>query len=106
MFGGKRGLFAPGAKPSLRTIPDGSSNTFLVAEAGKPVAWTKPQDLEFDGETVPELGGMFDGRFYAVTGDGSVARFRANVKARTLKLWIDPDDGTPLPEDLGVDKER
>ena len=76
-----------------------------MAEAGKPVIWTKPQDLEFDGETLPELGGMFDGKFYAVTGDGSVIRFRANVPPVTLKLWIDPDDGRPLPKDPGFDKE-
>jgi Protein of unknown function (DUF1559) len=103
-FGGKRGLFAPGARPRLAAIPDGASNTFLLAEAARPVTWTKPQDLEFDGEAVPDLGGMFDGRFHAATGDGSVIRFRTGVPAATLRLWIDPDDRTPLPADRGEDR--
>ena len=27
-------------------FPDGTSNTFLVVEAGEPVPWTKPEDLD------------------------------------------------------------
>src|SRR5437868_1562092 len=30
------------------SIPDGTSNTVLVVEAGEPVPWTKPQDLPYD----------------------------------------------------------
>jgi len=103
VFTGKHGLFAPGARPSVATIPDGSSNTFLVAEAAKPVVWTKPDDMEFDGKKVPALGGMFDGRFHAAMGDGSVSRFRKDVPTDTLKLLIDPSDGNPLPRDIGLD---
>lgn len=35
-------------RTGLRTksdFPDGASNTILVVEAGKPVPWTKPEDL-------------------------------------------------------------
>ena len=105
VFGGERGLFRPGVARAIATIPDGSSNTFLVAEAAKPAIWTKPVDMEFDGQTVPALGGMFDGRFHAALGDGLVVRFRDNVPAKTLKLWIDPDDRTPLPADRGEDAD-
>src|SRR2546428_70002 len=32
--------------PSLREdFPDGTSNTFLIVEAGEPVPWTKPDEL-------------------------------------------------------------
>jgi hypothetical protein len=106
VFGGKHGLFKPGARPTLATIPDGSSNTFLAAESGKPVIWTKPADMEFDGKTVPALGGMFDGKFHAVMGDGSVNRFRKNVEADTLKILIDPADGMVLPRDFGIDEDE
>jgi hypothetical protein len=105
VFTGKHGLFAPGARPSVATIPDGSSNTFLVAEAAKPVIWTKPDDMEFDGKKVPALGGMFDGRFHAAMGDGSVNRFRKDVAADTLKILIDPADGTVPPQDIGLDAD-
>ncbi len=81
------------------------SNTLLVAEAAKPVVWTKPEDLVFDGKDVPALGGLFDGRFHAAMGDGSVSRFRKGVDPATLRLLIDPADGVPLPEDIGLDPE-
>jgi hypothetical protein len=106
VFGGTQGLFRPGARPTLATIPDGSSNTLLVAEAAKPVVWTKPSDLEFDGKTVPALGGMFDGKFHAAMGDGSVNRFRKNVDADVLRILIDPADGMVLPRDFGIDEDE
>jgi hypothetical protein len=34
-----------------------------------------------------------------------VNRFRKNVEPDTLKLLIDPADGTPLPQDFGVDED-
>jgi hypothetical protein len=49
---------------------------------------------------------MFDGRFHATLGDGSVRRFRKGVDADVLKLWIDPADGMVLPADLGLDPEE
>jgi prepilin-type processing-associated H-X9-DG protein len=97
VFGGKHGLFAPGAKPTLSTIPDGTLNTFLVAEAAKPVIWTKPDDMEFDGKTVPKLGGMFDGRFTVAFADGHTQRFKKDIRAELLKILIDPADGMPIP---------
>jgi len=103
-FGGKHGWMQPKASIPA-SFPDGTSNTFLVAEAAKPVTWTKPDDLEFDGKTVPRLGGMFDGKFHAAMGDGSVRRFRKGVEADILKLLIDPADGNPLPRDYGVDDD-
>jgi prepilin-type processing-associated H-X9-DG protein len=100
-FTGKHGWMNPGA-----TLPgtflDGTSNTFLVAEAAKPVIWTKPDDLEFDGKTVPALGGMFDGRFTAAFADGHTQRFKKDIRAELLKILIDPADGMPIPDLGGV----
>ena len=64
-------MLKSGEKITLATITDGTSNTFMVAEAGKPVIWTKPEDMPFDGKKLPDLGGMFDGSFTAVMGDGA-----------------------------------
>src|SRR5207237_5706 len=77
-FGGSNGWLKPGAR-FVESFPDGTSNTFLVAEAGRPVVWTKPDDLVFNGKDVPALGGLFDGKFHAAMGDGSVRRFRRGV---------------------------
>jgi hypothetical protein len=101
-FGGKHGWMQPKASIPA-SFPDGTSNTFLAAEGAKPVIWTKPDDMEFDGKTVPRLGGMFDGKFHAAMGDGSVQRFRKGVEADVLKLLIDPADGMSLPRDIGID---
>ena len=91
---GPRGWLRPG-KPAKfpDSFPDGCSNTFFVAEAARPVVWTKPEDLEYDGKTVPKFGGLFDGRFQAVMADGSVLRVRADAPAEALGLLIDPADG-------------
>jgi len=104
-FAGSNGMLQAG-KYNIGNIPDGTSNTFMVAESAKPVTWTKPSDLEFNGKDVPALGGMFDGRFHAAMGDGSVKRFRKGVNANTLRLLIDPADGTPLPRDVGHDEDE
>jgi hypothetical protein len=104
-FGGSNGWMKPGAKIP-NAFPDGTSNTFFAAEAAKPVVWTKPDDLEFDGKTVPKLGGMFDGKFHAAMADGSVQRFRKDAPADALKLLIDPADGIVLPRDIGLDTDE
>jgi hypothetical protein len=104
-FGGSHGWLKPGARLPA-SFPDGLSNTFLIAEAAKPVVWTKPDDLTFDGKTVPALGGLFDGRFHAAMADGSVNRFRKGIDPAVLKLLIDPADGTPLPDDHGIDTDE
>ena len=103
-FGGSNGWLRPGASIP-RSFPDGTSNTFLCAEAAKPVIWTKPDDLIFNGKDIPALGGLFDGRFHALLGDGSVQRFRKEMDADILRRLIDPADGMPLPEDHGEDKD-
>jgi len=102
-FTGSNGVLS--GKYDITNIPDGSSNTFMVAEAAKPVVWTQPSDLEFNGKDLPALGGMFDGRFHAAMGDGVVSRFRKRINANTLKLLIDPADGNVLPDDRGIDED-
>jgi hypothetical protein len=104
-FGGSNGWMKKGASIP-RSFPDGTSNTFMCAEAARPVIWTRPDDMVFDGKKVPELGGMFDGRFHAAMGDGSVRRFRKGADPDVLKLLIDPADGTVLPRDWGLDPDE
>ena len=96
-FAGSNGSLKPGALFPA-SFPDGTSNTLMVAEAARPVVWTKPDDLKFDGKDVPALGGMFHGRFHAAYWDGSVRRFRKDMDARVLGLLIDPRDGNVIPD--------
>jgi hypothetical protein len=90
MFAGENTLLG---KVRLTDVTDGLSNTFMVAEAEKPVTWTKPDDMPFDGKKVPSLGGMFDGEFHVLLGDGSVQRIPKGVDATTLLSSITRNGG-------------
>jgi hypothetical protein len=46
-FEGREGLRLP------RDFTDGTSNTLLVVEAGKPVPWSKPENLAYPGLFIP-----------------------------------------------------
>jgi hypothetical protein len=80
-------------------IPDGTSNTILAVEAGKPFIWTKPDDLPFSEKAaLPPLGGLFPDGFNAALCDGSVRFIRRTVPASTLRLLIMRNDGNPIPD--------
>lgn len=70
-------------------ITDGTSNTFMVAEAGEPVIWSRPTDVLFDAQKpLPKLGGLFDGAFNVAMCDGSVRFVSKGIKEETLKKFI------------------
>lgn len=79
------------------SIPDGTSNTFLIVEAGNPVPWTKPEDLRYaDDEPLPELGGLFPNVFHAAFADGSVHTLTKNYNKKHLRYAITANDGMQL----------
>ena len=72
VFVGPGAAFEPGKKLNLRSdFPDGTPNTLLVAEAGDPVPWSKPDDIPFAPDRPIKLRGLFKNGFRAVTADGS-----------------------------------
>jgi hypothetical protein len=82
----------------ITAIYDGTSNTLMVVEAAEAVPWTKPADVEFDGDAVPKLGDRFGGRygdgFIGALADGSVWFFPAKkLDPATLKALITPRGG-------------
>jgi prepilin-type processing-associated H-X9-DG protein len=81
-------------------IPDGTSNTWMIAEAEEAVIWTKPDELPADGKTPPKLGKFFSGGFNVAFWDGSV-RYFAKMPKAALK-FIDPNDG----EVIGPDDDK
>ncbi|HEY1188451.1 MAG TPA: DUF1559 domain-containing protein [Gemmata sp.] len=97
-FTGKGTLFGEkGPLYKLTNIPDGSSSTALVVEAGAPVIWSKPADIAFDEKKpLPKLGGMFDGLLHTALCDGSVRRVRADFDADEMKKFIMPADGAKV----------
>lgn len=97
-FVGKDALFNErGSDYTIPTLPDGTSNTALVVEAGAPVIWTRPADLPFNPKApLPELGGLFGGDFHVLLGDGSVYRFRKDYDADEMKKVVMPADGNSV----------
>lgn len=93
MFAGDNTLLGAGKGIRLQDTTDGTSNTFMAVEGGKPVVWTKPEDLTFDGKQVPKLGGMFDGDFHVVMGDGSVRLIPKGINSDVIKAAITRNGG-------------
>jgi hypothetical protein len=97
-FVGKGALFNErGSDYTIPQVPDGTSNTALVFEAGDPVIWSRPGDLPFNKDApLPKLGGLFDGDFHMLLCDGSVYRVNKKFNEKELKKIIMPDDGMPV----------
>jgi hypothetical protein len=96
-FEGTRGL-------RVFDFTDGTSNTFLIAEAGEAVPWTKPADLPFaPNAPLPKLGGQFADGFHAALADGSVCLLRKDWNAaeeKAIRVVIGRNDGMVVPKEF------
>jgi Protein of unknown function (DUF1559) len=97
VFVGKGTPFEGREDLSLDDFPDGTSSTLLVIEAGEPVPWTKPQELEYDPDgPLPELRGLFKDIIRVCMADGSVRYVRRDVSEATLRAAITRNGGDKL----------
>jgi Protein of unknown function (DUF1559) len=90
----------PNDRLTFATMKDGTSNTILVVEAGEPVEWTKPDDLDASpGKPLPPLGGhrVKPNKFQALMADGSVKLLDLNTSEATLRALVTHSGGEPLP---------
>ena len=89
-----RAIFSPEDKWNLNQInlKDGTANTLLLVEAGNPVPWTKPADLEYapDGP-LPNLGGFSKVWFIGAYADGVVKVHRKEAPENLIRQVITVD---------------
>ena len=81
--------------PSLVAISDGTSNTFMIVEAGEAVPWYKPDVLAYDGKLpLPAIGDPDADRLIVAFGDGSVRSFRpSKLSETTIRALITTNGG-------------
>jgi hypothetical protein len=91
IFAGPNGHLGNSVKvPS--SFPDGAATTILVVEAGEAVPWTKPDNLPYDAKKpLPKLGGVFDGNFNVLLGDGSAHYVPKTVPEKDIRAMITPN---------------
>jgi hypothetical protein len=93
VFTGPDTIFS-GQATKMTGITDGTSNTFLIVEAKKPVDWTKPEDIPYTkAGKMPALGGIFAGNFNAAMADSSVKYIRREALESDIRAWITPNGG-------------
>jgi hypothetical protein len=95
VFVGPGACFVPGKQLRFPAgIPDGTSNTIMLAEAAEAVPWTKPADLPYDPKKpLPKLGGHFPDGFHVALWDGSVNFFKKDFDPQEMRRAIMPADG-------------
>ncbi len=106
-FSGPGAMFekfpGPPANPpkgvKMAGVTDGSSNTILVAEAGEPIEWTKPDQLTV-GQGLPALGGisLINSFFQVLMVNGEVKKVKRTVEAETFRRLVDRRDGDVIPD--------
>jgi RNA polymerase sigma factor (sigma-70 family) len=102
VFVGKDALFFGTRKSRIpASIPDGTSNTVLVAEAAEMVPWTKPADIPFgDEDPRGQVGGWYGDLVNVGICDGSARTVnRKKVTKETFRNAINPADGNVLGSD-------
>jgi hypothetical protein len=97
------------------TFADGTSNTFGVVEAGPPVPWAKPDDIEVDcsedsKKELPEIKFPYTNMWHVSFWDGSVRSFTIEegdtLNPKQLRLLIMPTDGNNLDFDALIQKKN
>jgi beta-lactamase regulating signal transducer with metallopeptidase domain len=95
VFVGEATMFPKDRAVAFPEITDGTSRTIMAIETGKSVPWTKPEDIAFpiDDPTKTDFGGLFEGGFNVLMGDGSVQFFSKSIDAKVLRAIITRNGG-------------
>jgi prepilin-type processing-associated H-X9-DG protein len=99
VFRGNGAMFDLVQGVKITQIADGTSNTFMVAQAKTAVPWTKPDDIAYDPKKDPYDWFLWvnDGTNVAF-GDGSVRTISKKLKPATLHAYITKGGGEIIEE--------
>jgi hypothetical protein len=94
VFVGKGAAFEGSKGLRWKDFKDGTSSTLLIVEAGRPVPWTKPEDLVYDPDgPLPELTCLFRDGFRAAWADGSTSWVPKRASEASLRAAITRNGG-------------
>lgn len=101
VFHGHGAAFEGNEGLRIADFTDSLSNTIMVIEAGEPVPWTKPEELEYDpNQPLPSLRAPFRNLIRAGMGDGSVRIIQIlKIQESTLRAAITHNGQEPIGYD-------
>jgi RNA polymerase sigma factor (sigma-70 family) len=92
VFVGKGAAFEEKRRVRIADFSDSTSRTILIAEGGKAVPWTKPEDLPYaPDKPLPSLGGLFSDVLNVAAADGSVHLLPKKLDEKLLRALITRD---------------
>jgi hypothetical protein len=107
VFVGPGAAFEDPAGQSLASFTDNTSSTVLVVEAGEPVPWTKPEDLEYaPGQPLPPLSGPFQDIIRVSVVSGSTHYLPRDTDEATWRALITRNGGEKVDGELRLCRSR
>ncbi len=84
----------------IREVTDGTSNTVLIAETGRAIPWTQPDDPPFERDgPLPPFGSGHAGGFHVIFADGAARFIKSSIESQTLKSLVTRDGGEVISGD-------
>jgi hypothetical protein len=101
VFHGRGAAFEGNEGLRIADFTDGLSNTIMIIEAGEPVPWTKPEELEYDpDQPLPPLRAPYKDLIRIQLGDGSTRTIcPSKISETTLRAVITRNGNEKLGDD-------